>query len=54
MFTVLSFGQVTQVFGLLYSVLFTGLIQSSFFGHLNNPPLNSIQTLLWNVPKIFF
>ena len=37
MFTVLSFGQVTKVFGLLYSVMFTGLIRSSFFGHLNNP-----------------
>ena len=38
MFTVLSFGQVTKVFGLLYSFMFTGLIWSSFFGHLNNPP----------------
>ena len=37
MFTVLSFGQVTKVFSLLSSVIFTGLIWSSFFGHLNNP-----------------
>ena len=42
MITVLSFGQVTKVFGLLYSVMFTGLIQSSFFGHLNNPHGNTV------------
>ena len=43
MFTVLSFGQVTKVFGLFYSVMFTDLIWSSFFGHLNNPPLKYYQ-----------
>ena len=37
MFTVLSFGQITKVFGLLLSVMFTGLIWSAFFGHLSNP-----------------
>ena len=34
MFIVLSFGQVTKVLGSLYSAMFTGLIWSSFFGHL--------------------
>ena len=34
-FTVLLFGQVTKVFGLLYSVILQSQIQSSFLGHLN-------------------
>ena len=34
-FTVLLFGQVIKVFGLLYSVIFQIQIRSSFFGHLN-------------------
>ena len=44
MFTVLSFGQVTKVFSHLYSVMFTGLIQSSFFSHLNSPPYWSVDS----------
>ena len=34
-FTVLLFGQVTKVFGVLYSVILQSGIQSSFFGHLD-------------------
>ena len=34
-FTVLLFGQVTKVFGHLYSVILQRQIRSSFFGHLN-------------------
>ena len=34
-----KFSQVTKVFGLLYLVMFTGLIRSSFLGHLNNPQI---------------
>ena len=37
MFTVFSFGHITKVFGLLYSVMLQGLFWSSFFGHVNNP-----------------
>ena len=37
MFTVLSFGQVNNVFGLLYSVILQGQIWPSFLGHLNSP-----------------
>ena len=40
MFTVLSIGQVTKGYSLLYSFMFTGLIRSSFLGHLNNPLQN--------------
>ena len=34
-FTVLLFGQVTKVFGLLYSFILQSQIRSSFFSHLN-------------------
>ena len=37
MFTVLSFDQVTNIFGLFYSIILQGQIQSSFFGHINSP-----------------
>ena len=33
--TVLLLGQVTKVFGLLYSVILQSPIRSSFFGHLD-------------------
>ena len=44
---ILSFGQVTKIFGLLYLVMFPGLIRSSFFGHLNNPRLYRLKPC-WN------
>ena len=45
-FKVLSFVLVTKGFNLLYSVMFTGLIWSSFFGHLNNLLQEIAQSIL--------
>ena len=54
-FTVLSFGQVTNVFGHLYLVILHGQIWSSFFGHLNSPQhaLSSKQFFAQSVTVLF-
>ena len=50
-FTVLSFGQVTDIFSLLYSVILQGQIRLSFFGHLNSPQIKFL-TGQWSSDRI--
>ena len=49
MFTVFSFGQVTNVFGLLYSVILQGQFWSSFFGHLHQS-----SSQIFKLKKLYF